>query len=113
MRLLNCTEEEADDVIETDRIIDKGGPSPYDLSAEAEKEARKYINIKTKTVYNFTPKEKKENPTKGKIVAEIADFLTQSGYDNVEITNKERMIAFSVGETNFEVTLIQKRKAKK
>ena len=32
--------------------------------------------------------------------------------ENLEITNKERQIAFKIGENSFEITLIQKRKPK-
>jgi hypothetical protein len=39
--------------------------------------------------------------------------LTEKGYEMVEITNKERQIAFKVGENDYEFTLVQKRKPKK
>jgi hypothetical protein len=32
--------------------------------------------------------------------------------ENVEITNKERQIAFKIGENCYELTLVQKRKPK-
>jgi hypothetical protein len=32
--------------------------------------------------------------------------------ENAEITNKERQIAFQIGEDKFELTLVQKRKPK-
>ena len=34
----------------------------------------------------------------------------ENAYENVEITNKNRMIAFSIGEKSFELTLVEKRK---
>jgi hypothetical protein len=61
-------------------------------------------------------RERKANPTKAGIIAEIATFLAQNSEfatENVEITNKERMIAFQIGEEKYEITLIQKRKPKK
>ena len=36
----------------------------------------------------------------------------ETAYENVEITNAERMIAFSIGDEKYEITLIQKRKPK-
>jgi hypothetical protein len=45
----------------------------------------------------------------------LATILTENGdfcAENVEITNKERQIAFTVGDTAFELTLVQKRKPK-
>jgi hypothetical protein len=47
--------------------------------------------------------------------AELAEFLEKSsGFacQNVEITNKERQIAFVVGENRYELTLVQKRPSK-
>jgi hypothetical protein len=39
--------------------------------------------------------------------------LTENGYNSVEITNKTRQIAFKIGEDDYEITLIAKRKPKK
>lgn len=117
MRLLDCTEEEAIDVIETDKIIDKGGRTQYDLPIEQEKEALKIGAVKDRMAKdkstNMRGKVRAENPTKAQIIADLADFLTENGKENVKITNKERQIAFSIGETNFELTLVQKRAPKK
>ena len=119
MRLLNCTEEEAIDVIETDKVIDKGGRTPYDLSKEEEKIAMKISGVnerKAKSADNKRGKVRAENPTKSGIIAEIAEYLKENcGFacENVEITNKERQIAFKCGENLYEFTLVQKRKPKK
>ncbi len=117
MRLLQCTEEEAQDIIKTDKMIERGERTPYDLPEEKEKEAKKMANagVRKPTVYNFTQRERKANPTKSGIIAELALFLEKDSdfaTENVEITNKERQIAFSIGEERFELTLVQKRKAK-
>ena len=45
MSLLKCTEEEALDIIATDKIIDKGGRTKYDLPIEKEKEAKKIASV--------------------------------------------------------------------
>ena len=118
MDLLDCSEEEAEDVLKWDKVIDQGGRTPYDLSPEAEKEAKKYANSREKkkpTVYDFKNRERKSNPTKGAIIAELAQFLTENSEnacENVEITNKERQIAFSVSGNRYELTLVQKRNPK-
>lgn len=118
MDLLDCSEEEAEDVLKWDKVIDQGGRTPYDLSPEAEKEAKKYANSREKkkpTVYDFKKRERKSNPTKGAIIAELAQFLTENSEnacENVEITNKERQIAFSVSGNRYELTLVQKRNPK-
>ena len=120
MKLLDCTEEEALDVIETDNIIDKGGRTKYDLSVEAEKEALKMSAVKDRKAKdkesNMRGKVRAENPTKAGIVANLAEFLTEMSNfecENVKITNKERQIAFKCGENDYELTLVQKRKPKK
>lgn len=118
MRLLDCTEEEALDVIRTDEIIDKGGRTEYDLPIAEEKAALKIGRIderKAKSTDNKRGKVRAENPTKSGIIAEIAEFLTEKSQfacENVEITNKERQIAFKIGENAYEFTLVQKRKPK-
>lgn len=119
MRLLDCTEEEALDVIRTDEIIDKGGRTEYDLPIDEEKAALKIGRVderKAKSADNKRGKVRAENPTKSGIIAEIAEFLTEKSQfacENVEITNKERQIAFKIGENAYEITLVQKRKPKK
>ena len=119
MRTLGCTEEEALDIIANDKAIDQGKRVEFDLDPEREKMAKKMANVGTKkpTVYKFDTKEKKrkENPTKAGIIAELAKFLeenSENACENVEITNKERQIAFKVGENDFELTLVQKRAKK-
>ena len=118
MSLLNCSEEEAEDVLKWDKVIDQGGRTPYDLDPQAEKEAKKYANSREKkkpTVYDFKKRERKANPTKGAIIAEIAKFLeenSENACENVTITNKERQITFKIGENDYEFTLVQKRKPK-
>lgn len=118
MRLLKCSAEEAESVIASDKIIDRGGRTEFDLSPEAEKEAKKFANSRERkrpTVYDFKKRERKANPTKGGIIAELAKFLSDSSEfcpENVEIVNKERQIAFSVSGNRYELTLVQKRPPK-
>ena len=114
MNGLKCSREEALEIIECDKAIDRGERMPFDLDPETEKQAKKFANVGTRaTDGKKTERKRKENPTKATIIAEIARFLTENGYENVEITNKERQIAFKIGEDCFELTLVQKRKPKK
>ena len=118
---LKCSEEEAIEIYKADCEIDKGKPMPFDLPKEKQKIVKQYTTTGTRerknpTVYKFTTRERKANPTKGGIIAELAEYLEKNcGFatENVEITNKERQIAFKIGENDFELTLVQKRKAKK
>jgi hypothetical protein len=112
------SEQAALDVIECDHEIDRNIPQEFDLDPETEKMAKKFANATTKkkpTVYEFTKRERKKNVTKANVISEIANMLKASeetAYENVEITNAERMIAFSIGDEKYEITLIQKRKPK-
>lgn len=113
MRILGCTEAEAEDIIASDKAIDKGERVYFDLDVETEKQMKKYINVDThKKTEEKTVRTRKENPTKATIISEIADFLTKKSCEMVEITNKERQIAFSVSGNRYELTLVQKRSPK-
>lgn len=118
MRILDVSAEEAEVILAHDKAVDQGKKTPYDLTPEQEKGTRKFRQADRKpTIYNFTKKrERKPNATKGGLIAELSEFLSKNSSfstENVEITNKERQIAFSVGEDKFELTLVQKRKQKK
>ena len=119
LRKLGLNEEKIAEVLATDKAIDKGA-DPFPLTEEQKKVVKKMTNSDTKTkksaptVYKFEKKtNRKENTTKSAIIAELANFLAENGYELVEITNKERQIAFIVGEYDYELTLVQKRKPKK
>lgn len=115
MTNLNISRAEAIQLIEDDRKIDKGAKL-FELNPEQEKASKKARQADRKpTIYNFTQRERKANPTKASIIAELATFLqenSENACENIEIVNKERMIAFKIGENSYEITLIQKRKAK-
>ena len=119
MQLLGCSLDEAKDVIRTDKEIDQGKRVYFDLSAEQEKEAKKWARTGTRkvekepTVYKWEKKTtRKANPTKENIISWLAENLPTSDLEisNLEILNKGKLIAFSVGETNYELDLKQKRK---
>lgn len=120
MRILGVDEAGAEEILAADKAIDRGERMAFDLDPETEKMAKKMANAGTRkkpTVYNFdtSKRQRKENPTKANIIAELAKFLTEqseNACENVNITNKERQIAFECGENSFELTLVQKRKKK-
>lgn len=122
MQKCGFSPEEIEDIIKSDEAIDKGEKVYFDLDPEKEKEAKKYAKAGTRkapTVYKLDntdgKRSRKENPTKAGIIAEIAKFLaenSENACENVEITNKERQIAFKIGENCYEFTLVQKRKPK-
>ena len=65
--------------------------------------------------------QRKPDETKRALIRELNDCLSSLGemdsplnmIHSVEITNIERMIAFSIGDDKYEVTLSKKRKPKK
>lgn len=57
--------------------------------------------------------ERKPDMVKRALVAALNDFMCEyDGAENVEVTNIERMIVFSIGEDKYELTLSKKRKPK-
>lgn len=58
-----------------------------------------------------TERVRKENPTKEMVIAEIAQLLPKFAED-VVIENKGKIITFRIGDQDFKLDLIQKRKKK-
>lgn len=122
MQKMGLSEAEIAELIIADEAIEHGEKMPFDLPPDKLKEAQKFAKAGTKkapTVYKLDNengrRSRKENPTKASIIAEIAKFLaeiSENACENVEITNKERQIAFKIGENAYELTLVQKRKPK-
>ena len=116
VNLLGCSIFEAEQIIADDKKIDKGQEVDFGLTKEQEKQALKYANVKEHkkpAVYKFDKRERKADTTKEGVIEQISQFLIENGYDNVEITNKSKLIAFKIGEDNYEFNLIRKRKPKK
>lgn len=120
MKTLGCTREEAEDIIATDSLIDKGKATPYDLKDEKAKVAKQMSKISAKSTAPKEPTKrgtgKPENELKVAIIAELYQFLKENeeiSCDKCKISNKTRQIAFNVGEKSFELTLVEKRQPKK
>lgn len=113
---LGLSREEALQTLADDKDIDKGLPKDFDLTKEQLKNVKQYTKTGTRKTKNTpTKRERKENPTKALIIAEIFKFLTENdeiSAENLEILNKERQIFFKCGENDYELTLTQKRKPK-
>lgn len=116
---LKCDRAEAEEVYAYDKAVDHDEKTEYDATPEQLKIERQMAKTGTRkmpTVYKFTKRERKPNATKGGLITDFAQFLSEnSSFDvkNVEIINKERQISFEIGEDKFELTLVQKRKPKK
>lgn len=113
MKNLQCTREEAIEVILEDARIDK--MSMKEINAEMTDEQKKAIKQATKTgtrkttVYKFDTKTKPKDDEKVEIVKAIFENLN---YDNCVIANEGREITFSVNGSEYSLVLT-KHRAKK
>ena len=116
---LKCSYEQACDVFECDKEIDKGIAQDFDLTKEQEKIAKSFAHTTsaekktTPTVYKFDQRERKADTTKENVIQEIFEFLTEKGYESVEILNKSKLISFKIGQDTYEFDLKRKRNSKK
>ena len=107
MKNLGLTEQEAKELFEADRKIDRG-EKLFELSPEQEKASKKARSTGTKkpTVYNFdtAKKKRKECPDKQHLVNLLAEALGTE-CQNIEITNKERELTFQFNGIGYRLTL--------
>lgn len=111
MKTLGCTKEEALEILEADKAIDKG-EKLFELSPEQEKEAKKARGTGTKkpTVYNFdiTKRKRKENPDKQDLMKIFAEALKNVS-NTVEMVNPERELTFNYNGVGYKLTLVVPR----
>jgi hypothetical protein len=107
MKALGLTEQEAKEMLEADRKIDKG-EKLFELTPEQEKASKKARSTGTKkpTVYNFdtAKKKRKECPDKQHLVNLLAEALGAE-CQNIEVTNKERELTFEFNGIGYRLTL--------
>ena len=113
MAQLDCSYDEAYQVVLDDEAVDRGEALPCDLTPEqmkASKKARQADHAKPK---EKVKRERKKNDVKANLILDLANFLEDSEtITGVEITNAERQVAFTLGDLKFELTLVQKREKK-
>lgn len=111
MEKLDISREEAEQLFEDEQ---------ENWQSEEMKEMEKKAKKLSRTIHDartFDPKKPKierkraENPEKQQIINELFEKVTQFA-DTVEITNKEKYISFKIGENDYEINLILKRKPK-
>lgn len=129
MRKLKYSDAQIEEMLDDDKAVDRGETLPWDMSKEEHRKAMKYANVdehkkpakkavavptekKAPTIYDWNTEGRKrpENTTKVEIIADLAKFLTDNGFEGVEITNKQGKIGFKVGDTDFSLSLTQHRK---
>lgn len=105
MQLLGCSEEQAKQVIEDDKRIDKG-EKLFELTAEQQTVAKKYRQGDRKpTVYNFNTRERKADNDKRELIALLNATLDEVATCEPTVTNPERQIDFEYKGRKFRVVL--------
>ena len=117
MKSLDLTREEAIELINEDKEIDHKSMKDIDddLSESQKKNKKQYTTVKrgVNAYGKKTERELKPDENKRKIIDIIAKALEESGYaENVNITNVQKYISFSIGSENFEIDLKRKRNKK-
>ena len=123
MKTLKISREEAIELEQCDDDVNKNKKTAYDLTPEQVRNVQEMNRKVEHRKYGSGKHERKPNELKEAIVEELADFLANvcelevndavSFCSSVEITNKNRMIHFKVGEKEFDLQLIEKRAPKK
>ena len=111
MKNLGITRDEALQVLEDDKRIDKG-EKLFQLTAEQEKASKKARGTGTKqpTAYKFNKRERKADNDKQHLIHLLTDALENEGCEVTEITNKEREFLFMYNDKKYKVVLSAPRK---
>ena len=102
MATLNISREEAIQLIEDDKEIDRGAKM-FELDPELEKGAKKARQADRKTT--TAKREKKAKPEKAEICSAMMDGLRELGVGEFTINNPEREFVFTHNGTKYKVTL--------
>ena len=105
MTTLNISEEEALDIIECDKRIDKG-EKLFSLSKESEKASKKMRQVaKSPTVYSFSKRERKADNDKRILINHFVNLLKDINAQEITVVNQEREITFSLANKKFKIVL--------
>ena len=108
MELLQCTEEQAKQVIESDKQVDKMSvrECESDLTQEQKASAKKARQGDRKpTVYNFNTRERKADADKRQLIALLCATVGEIADNEPTVTNAERQIDFEFRGRKFRVVL--------
>lgn len=85
-----------------------------ELTKKAKDNKTTLINKARANVENKkTTRERKENPTKALIIAEIFNKLAEiEGISQLKVENKEKLVTFSLNGNEYKLDLVQKRAKK-
>lgn len=107
---LKCSKEEAEEIYKYDKAVDRGEKTEFDFTPEQRKVSQKMTRAARKpTAYKFDKRERKADTSKEGIIQDLCNYLSGL-YENVEIVNKSREVAFTANNDKFSLTLVRKRK---
>lgn len=106
MKTLGISREEAEDIIECDKRIDKG-EKLFEQSQEEKQAVRKVSQTRSVDAYGKTrTREKKEDQQKREIVRILAGALASSlPLTELVVVNEERELTFKIGNRKFKIIL--------
>ena len=108
MELLQCTEEQAKQVLESDKQVDKMSvrECESDLTQEQKASAKKARQGDRKpTVYKFDTRERKADDDKRKLVELLAGAVGMVADGEPTMTNVERQIDFEFKGKKYRIVL--------
>lgn len=110
MKLLNLSKEEAIQMY----LEDEGYMENEEVEALTAKAKVNKVNHEAKSdkPRKSVKRERKPDVEKEKIIEILTNCLKNEGFD-AEITNKSKIIEFSVGENHYKLDLVKKRPPKK
>lgn len=104
LRKLGLDEKEIADVLECDKQINKGAKL-FELNDEQKAVEKKSRQTGSRTVYNFTKRERKANSEKAGLVETLISAITEQGATNLEVANAEREFTFLFNDTKYKIVL--------
>lgn len=113
MKFLDLTKEQAIELwLEDNEYLQNEEQNALDKKAKDNKITATIHKARAENTSNRPPREKKENPTKEKIIKELAEFLQSSNITNIKVENPSKLITFTIDNKNFKLDLIQTREKK-
>lgn len=110
MKSLDCTREEALQILADDAEIEKG-EKLFELTPEQKKNAKKYTKTGTRKSSTVT-RERKIDFEKEELLARMVEAIRLQ-VDEITAVKNETEFSFRLGTTNFTVKLIRHRTPKK
>lgn len=113
MTLLDISYEEALELAEDDKKIDKGEKMDFDLTPEQEKNVKQIKNGMARCVDAYGKKRTREvkvDPEKQFLIEKINSLLVTTKCENINVTNPQREINFEYAGRRFKIVLSAPRK---